>query len=91
MRVMAGNVPYNVRKVSVTKKVYKLKHYPPLPALPAKLLDRLPVRRLAFALARLPAIAFQVLLDAGAVVASRPVSPIERTKTRPNCPTSCTP
>jgi hypothetical protein len=42
--------------------------------------DRLPVRRLAVALARLPAIAFQVLLDTGAVVASRPVSPIERTE-----------
>jgi hypothetical protein len=48
--------------------------------------DRLPVCRLAFALARLPAIAFQVLLDAGAVVASWPVSPIERTKTRPELP-----
>jgi hypothetical protein len=42
--------------------------------------DRLPVRRLAVALARLPAIAFPVLLDTGAVVASRPVSPIERTE-----------
>jgi hypothetical protein len=43
------------------------------------------VRRLAVALARLPAIAFQVLLDAGAVVASWPASTIERTKTRQNC------
>jgi hypothetical protein len=47
--------------------------------------DRLPVRRLAVALARLPAIAFPVLLDAGAVVASWPASTIERTKTRKHC------
>jgi hypothetical protein len=41
------------------------------------------VCRLAFALARLPAIAFQVLLDElHAVVASWPASTIERTKTR---------
>jgi len=53
--------------------------------------DRLPVRRLAVALARLPAIAFQAPFDIGAVVASWQVSPIERTKTRKHCPTSCTP
>jgi len=52
--------------------------------------DRLPVRCLAVALAHLPAIAFPVLLDAGAVVASWPASPIERTKTRKHCRRSST-
>jgi hypothetical protein len=49
--------------------------------------DRLPVccLALAFALAPLAGDRHQVLLDAGAVVASWPASPIERTKARKNC------
>ncbi|MBK8114887.1 MAG: hypothetical protein IPK44_10270 [Candidatus Accumulibacter sp.] len=47
--------------------------------------DRQPVRCLAFALAPLAGDRHQAPLDAGAVVASWPASPIERTKDRPNC------
>jgi hypothetical protein len=47
--------------------------------------DRQPVRCLAFALSPLAGDRHQAPLDAGAVVASWPASPIERTKARPNC------
>jgi len=39
-RVMAGNLPYNVRNMSETKKVYRLKHTPPSPHHPQSISRR---------------------------------------------------